>query len=312
MHKHPAPPIPGWLSEQVPFERYCVDVGEGLRMHVMEVGQGRPVLLMHGNPTWGYLYRKIAQELSGESLRLIMPDIIGLGFSDKPRDPDVHQIVNHSRWVGSLIDQLDLRDVIGVGQDWGGPLLLHPFVSRPDRLKGLVILNTVVGPPREGFNAAGFHKFARMPVVSDFVFTFLGLPTRFMHLAQGDKSSIRGKVAKAYRYPLRRLRDRAAPLALARMAPTSMDHPSIPALRECGDFASSFAGPVRIVWGRRDPVIARALKRTRTIFGEPPVIETQAGHFLQEEVPGVIAAAIKEVAGELDRPAGVAADNPAL
>lgn len=309
MPKHPAPPLPNWLDKQLPFDRYCLDVGDGLRMHVMESGEGRPVLLIHGNPTWGFLYRKIAQRLAHENLRLIMPDLIGLGFSDKPRDPAIHQLANHSRWLGAVIDQLDLRDAIFVGQDWGGSIGVHAFVPRPERLAGMVILNTVVGAPREGFNPAGFHRFAATPIVSDFVFRVLNLPTRALHMAQGDKSSIRGNVARAYRYPMRRFRDRIAPLALARMAPIDFSHPSIPALRECEAFAESFEGPVRMVWGRRDPVLARALKRTRALLGNPPVTETQAGHFLQEEVPAEIATAIREVDRAIKQPTRVSASQ---
>lgn len=309
MHKHPAPSLPPWLAPEVPFERYLLDVGDGLQMHVMEQGTGRPVLLLHGNPTWGFLYRKVARELTGQNFRVIMPDLIGLGFSDKPRDAAIHQLSNHSRWLGAAIDQLDLRDAIFVGQDWGGPIGIHAFAARPDRLSGMVILNTVVGAPREGFNPAAFHRFAATPGVSDFAFRVLNLPTRALHMAQGDKSSIRGEVARAYRYPLRRFADRIAPLALARMAPVDLNHPSIPALRECEDFVSSFKGPVHMVWGRRDPVLARALKRTRALLGNPPVTETQAGHFLQEEVPEDIARAITKVSAQIDRSPHVEVDQ---
>ncbi len=78
----PAPELPAWIAKEVPFTRYRVAVGDGLHMHVMETGRGRPVLLVHGNPTWGFLYRKVAMCLQGQGLRLIMPDLIGFGFSD--------------------------------------------------------------------------------------------------------------------------------------------------------------------------------------------------------------------------------------
>ena len=95
MTRLPPPAMPGWLSELVPFDRYMVDVG-GWRMHVMESGSGFPVVMLHGNPTWGFLYRKIACKLIGEPLRVIMPDLIGLGFSDKPRAGHLHTMENHS------------------------------------------------------------------------------------------------------------------------------------------------------------------------------------------------------------------------
>lgn len=301
MEKLSAPDLPGWLAAEVPFSRYRVEVGDGLAMHVMETGRGRPVLMVHGNPTWGFLYRKVAMSLQGQGLRGVMPDLIGFGFSDKPRDFSSHTLRNHGRWLGNLVEQLDLQGVILVVQDWGGAIGTLAFVSQPERLAGMVVLNTVLDPPPPNFEPTAFHRFSHLPIVSDFVFRVLPLPQAALHLAQGDKSSIRGDVARAYRYPFRHFRDRVAPLATARMAVDKMDHPSIPALQECAEFVSAFRGPKAMVWGRRDPVLARALKRTRALLGDPPVTETQAGHFLQEEVPEEIAAAVLSVDRELHR-----------
>lgn len=295
----------------MPFTRYRVSVGDGLQMHVMETGRGRPVLMVHGNPTWGFLYRKVALALQGQGLRVIMPDLIGFGFSDKPRDFSAHSIRNHSAWLGSLIDQLDLHDTILVVQDWGGAIGTHPFVARPERLGAMVVLNTVLDAPPANFKPTPFHRFSHLPLVSDFVFRVLPLPQAALYLAQGDKSSIRGAVAKAYRYPFRHFRDRVAPLATARMAVDRLDHPSIPALEECAEFVRGFQGPKAMVWGRRDPVLARALKRTKQLLGDPPVTETQAGHFLQEEVPDEIAAAVRDVDRRLGRGSSHATEQQA-
>lgn len=307
MEKLPAPDLPPWIAEEVPFTRYRVDVGDDLEMHVMETGRGRPVLMVHGNPTWGFLYRKVAMRLQGKGLRLIMPDLIGFGFSDKPRDFAMHSIRNHSKWLGSLVDQLDLREVILVCQDWGGAIGTHPFTTRGERLGGMVVLNTVLDAPQPGFKPTAFHRFSHMPLVSDFAFRLLPLPQAVLHMAQGDKSSIQGDVARAYRYPFRRIVDRVAPLATARMAVDKMGHPSIPALEECAAFVRGFEGPKAMVWGRQDPILARALKRTKALLGDPPVTETQAGHFLQEEVPDEIAAAILDVSARLS---GASAQAP--
>jgi haloalkane dehalogenase len=299
VEKLPAPDLPAWIAKEVPFTRYRVAVGDGLHMHVMETGRGRPVLMVHGNPTWGFLYRKVAMCLQGQRLRLIMPDLIGFGLSDKPRDFSVHTIRNHSKWLGFLIDQLDLYEVILVCQDWGGAIGVHPFTTRQDRLGGMVVLNTVLDPPPPGFKPTAFHRFSHLPLISDLVFRLLPLPQAAIRLAQGDKSTIRGDIARAYRYPFRHIRDRVAPLATARMAVDRAGHPSIPALEECAAFVRGFDGPKSIVWGRRDPILARALKRTRALLGDPPVTETQAGHFLQEEVPAEIAAAVLAIHARL-------------
>ncbi len=295
MQHLPAPELPGWLEGMVPFERYRVDVGD-YRMHVMEHGQGRPVLMVHGNPTWGFLYRKVTLALQAEGLRAIMPDLIGLGYSDKPRDPEEHQLEGHARYLGRLVEALDLRDVILVVQDWGGPIGLRALAAQRARLAGLVILNTVIGPPRPGFRATAFHRFARMPVLSDLAFRLLGFPQIALGRAQGDPASIRGEVARAYRHPLRHFSDRVAPLALARMVPDSLDHVTVPGLRRVEDFVKGLDCPIEVVWGQADPVLGRVLGHVRRVLPNATVTVTEAGHFLQEEVPGEIAAAIARVA----------------
>lgn len=259
-------------------------------------GSGRPVLLLHGNPTWGFLYRKVAAALAGAQLRLVMPDLVGLGFSDRPRSAAEHGIDAHARWLGALVDGLGLSDLVLVGQDWGGPIGLRMLADRPGLARALVLLNTVVAPPRPGFRPKFFHRFARWPLVSDVAFRLLGFPERLLHTVQGDRSSIRGEVARAYRWPLRRLADNAAPLALARMVPDSAHHPSVEPLRRCQAFLESFAGEVAVVWGVRDPILGRVVGFVEKLLPRARVTRTEAGHFLQEEVPDTIAAAIRSVA----------------
>ena len=290
-----APALPDWLERQLPFRRSLVDVGGGVRMHVMEQGSGRPVVMLHGNPTWGYLWRKVAVALAGEPLRIILPDLVGLGLSDKPRDAAEHTLENHARWFGALLDALSLDHFVFVGQDWGGPVGLRALADRPSRVAGLVLANTVIGPPRPGFKATAFHRFARLPVVSDVVFRVAGFPQNAMGWAQGDKRSISGEVARAYRWPLRHIGDRVAPLALARMVPDSPSHPSIAALARCQEFVDAFKGPIAVVWGDRDPVLGRVRSFIERRLPSAPVTRTQAGHFLQEEVPAELAAAVRDV-----------------
>jgi pimeloyl-ACP methyl ester carboxylesterase len=290
-------PIPGWIERQLPpgARRRIVDAG-GARMHVMEWGEGRPVLLQHGNPTWGFLYRKVVAALAGAPLRLIAPDLVGLGFSDRP-GAKAHTLDNHARWLGALLDELGLENLIFVAHDWGGPIGLRALADRPGLLQGLVALNTVVSPPRPGFRPSAFHRLARVPIASTLLFRGLGFPQGALHRVQGDLTSIRGDVARAYRYPLRGWSRNAAPLALARMVPDSMSHPSIEPLRRCQEVVEGFDGPAAIVWGDRDPVLGRVRTWIEKLLPKARVTRTQAGHFLQEEVPGEIAAAVRAVAG---------------
>ncbi len=290
-----APPLPPWLASQLPFRRSLIDLG-GVRLHLMEQGQGRPVLLVHGNPTWGYLWRKVARALEGAPLRLLIPDLVGLGLSDKP-GLEAHTLENHLRWMGSLVEALDLIDVIAVGQDWGGPLALGAFLGRERRLGGLVLANTSVGPPSGDFRPTLFHRFSHLPLASELAFRELAFPLWGLGLVQGKRRSIGLAETRAYLWPLRHRRDRIAPLALARMVPDSPDHPSVPWLQRTQALAEAFKGPAALVWGTRDPILGRLHRRTARALPQAGVTLTEAGHFLQEEVPDQIAQAIRRVAG---------------
>ena len=298
MDQMPAPPLPPWLERQLPFDRTLVRA-EGHWIHVMTAGQGVPVVMLHGNPTWGYLYRKVALALGGEPFRVIMPDLVGLGFSSKPARCDDHQLVHHARWIGAALDALGLERVVLVVQDWGGAIGLGAMAARPERLAGLVLLNTVVGPPRPGFKPTLFHRFSQTPVVSELVFRGLGWPQSMLHLAQGDRSSIGPEERRAYTYPLEGWRRRVAPLALARMVPDSTSHPSIPALRRAQEVVEAFDGPCAIVWGDRDPILGSVRRHLERLLPDARVTRTDGGHFIQEERPEEIAAAIRWVAGRL-------------
>lgn len=296
MQRLAAPELPDWIDRELPFDRYRVEVG-AWRMHVMEAGDGPTVFMLHGNPTWGFLYRKVARAL-GAGYRVVLPDLVGLGLSDKPHDGSEHTLENHIRWTGRLIDELDLHDVVVVGQDWGGPIAYGAFAERPERVRGVVVLNTVLGPPKPGFEPTAFHRFSRLPIVSDLAFRVLQFPQIDLGVAQGDRSSMAGKVGRAYRWPLRRFRDREAPLALARMVPDSLEHPSVAPLGRVQAFMESFGGPSAIVWGDADPVLGRLFKRVQRTLPDAKIWRTDAGHFLQEEVPDEIAAAIRQVASD--------------
>lgn len=247
------------------------------------------MLLLHGNPTWSFLWRKVIRRLP--ELRCVAPDLVGLGLSDKPLRLREHRLDAHVEAIRELVRTLDLRDLVLVVQDWGGNIGAGLAAREPQRVAAAVLGNCAVIKPRR-WRGTRFHRFARMPGVSDLVFRVLGFPLRSLHRAQGDPASIRGEVARAYRWPLRRIRDRAAPLALARMVPDGPDHPSVGPIVEGDAWLRAFAGPTALVWGTRDPILGRALDRHREALPDAPVTGTEAGHFLQEEVPEELASAI--------------------
>jgi len=177
---------------------------------------------------------KIARALDREPLRIVMPDLIGLGLSDKPWSPRFHTLENHAEHVGALCDELGLSGVILGVQDWGGPIGLLAFADakRKKTLAGLVVLNTAVGPPRpdsrpRNFIASrGCRSFPNSPSVC-------WISAELARLRAGRSRFDQGDVSRAYRWPLRRITENAAPLALARMVPDSVAHESVAGLVRC-------------------------------------------------------------------------------
>jgi haloalkane dehalogenase len=292
-HRLPAPFLPDWLESQLPFQRYMIEISEGLRFHVMEQGSGTPVVMFHGNPTWGFLYRKVAAELREDPFRLIMPDLMGLGFSDRV-PAGRFNLREHIGWARELFEKLELEHAILAVQDWGGPIGIGAVSRGQVDVAGLLVMNTVVGPPTPGFRPTAFHRVLGNRVVGS-VAGYFGVVERNMARAQADPESISSEAKNAYLYPLDRGGNDAV-IDFVRMVPDSMHHPSVEPLREVGSFVGSHRGPAAIVWGRHDPVLGRLLRRVSRALPHAEVTETDAGHFLQEEVPAEIASAIRSLA----------------
>src|SRR4051794_37589392 len=133
-----------------PFEPHYLDVrAEGLdpvRMHYLDEGpaDGPVALLLHGQPTWSYLYRKVIPVLVAAGVRVIAPDNIGFGRSDKPTRPTDYTFARHIEWTRSLVTGLDLRDITLVAQDWGGPIGFSVLAAEPDRFARVVAANTIL------------------------------------------------------------------------------------------------------------------------------------------------------------------------
>lgn len=296
----PVPALPAWLTTELPFRRRVIRAG-GHRIHLIDDGAGPPVVLLHGNPTWCYLWRKVIRRLLPHR-RVIAPDLFGLGLSDKPRRPSAHQLARHVDCLAGVIEALGLQDLTLVGQDWGGPIACGLGERHPDLVHGLVLANTAVLAPRRPLRPKAFHRFSHTPLVSDLVFRLGGFPLPVLHRVQGDPRSIGPQQHRAYAWPLRRPWDRAAPLGLARMVPNRERHPSTAEMDRIGAWVATWRGPAALVWGVRDPLLGRALPRLAEALPQASVVETEAGHFLQEEVPGPLAEAIFAVS-EGARPA---------
>lgn len=292
--------LPPELEAELPFAKgtHLLRSGRaaGKKIAWMEAGTGcrdrATIVLVHGNPTWGFLWRHVVRRLE-DSCHVLVPDLPGCGRSETLRLEE-HSLVTHVEAVSELVRARARERIVLVGQDWGGPISVGVGRSLSTRVAGVVLANTSVLCPRRP-RGTRFHRFARCPGVSELAFRGLGFPLRVLHRTQGDPRSMSPAVRRAYRWPLRTWKRRAAPLALARMVPDGPNHPSVPALRSGEAWIRAFAGPMALVWGERDPVLGHALRRHVEAFPTAVLTRTQAGHFLQEEVPDELAAAVLDV-----------------
>ena len=134
--------IPGWILRRLPYNHHNIDVN-GKNMHVMEKGKGKPIVLVHGNPMWGYLYKKVLDQINSDEARLIVPDLIGFGFSDKIKISE-HSLEAHTEWMASFFKTIKEESIGLVIHDWGGMIGVAGAIRAGKKIDGLVIMNTSV------------------------------------------------------------------------------------------------------------------------------------------------------------------------
>ena len=268
--------LPGY-----PFEPHYVEQ-DGLRLHYLDEGEGPAVLLLHGEPTWSYLYRTIIPELV-PAARAIAPDYFGFGRSDKPLRVEDYSYDFHVRSIARLVEELDLRDATVVVQDWGGPIGLRIAVEQPERIGKLVIMNTGIGggrPPSEEW--LRFREWLRR-LGTDVV------PGRLVALSAVQP--IADEVVEAYSAPWPVPESKAAILAFPDLVPFSPDHPDLPAHMAVREQLGHWDRPALVLFSDSDPIFSpRAAERIAAhIPGAlEPEIVAGAGHFLQEDQGSVI------------------------
>lgn len=264
-----------------PYEPHYADVA-GLRMAWVEEGpaDGPVVLLLHGEPSWSFLYRTMIPVLAGAGLRAVAPDLVGFGRSDKPDSVEAHSYANHVEWVRSLaFDALDLRDVTLVGQDWGGLIGLRLAAEHPDRFARVVAANT--GLPTGDFDMPEiWHQF-RQAVQSAPVLDI----GRFV--ASGCRRGLSDEARAAYDAPFPDESYKAGPRAMPGLVPTRPDDPASEANRAAWATLCASTTPVLAAFSDGDPITGAMGPIIQRSFAgaagrEHPTI-TNAGHFLQED-----------------------------
>jgi haloalkane dehalogenase len=258
-----------------------------LRMHYIDEGRGEPILLLHGEPTWSFLYRKVIGELQG-SFRCVAPDYFGFGRSDKPVDRDWYSYDRHYESIAAFVEQLDLQGLTVVVQDWGGPIGFRLCVEQRDRIARLVVLNTGIGARAPNEEWLRFQAFMRRVDLDIDAAQLLRLS-----LVQ----PVDDTVLAAYNAPFPTRESRTGIAAFPELVATTSDHPSAAAMLSVRDRLRSFDAPALVLFSDSDPIFSRhAAEAIAELLPnaelDPPV--EGAGHFLQEDRGEVVGARIAE------------------
>ena len=266
---------------------------QGLRMHYLDEGRADAAseqttyLCLHGNPAWSYLYRKMIPILSSAGHRVVAPDLIGFGQSDKPKKDDAHSFTWHRQTLLELVEQLDLKNVVLVVQDWGGLLGLTLPLAKPERYKGLLVMNTMLATGEQPLSP-GFIAWREMCAKNP-QFDIAKL------FARGNPQMSADECA-AYMAPFPDAGHRASTRAFPAMVPEFADSDGAAISRQARDFwMNLWSGQTLMAIGEQDPVLGPAVMhhlKSQIRHCPEPLLISAAGHFVQEHGQDIAQAAV--------------------
>ena len=259
---------------------------DGLRLAHIDEGDGEPVVFVHGEPTWSYLWRKVIPPVLAAGFRCIAPDHAGFGRSDKPTDLGWYSYDRHSELFGDLVEKLDLRDATVVVHDWGGPIGLRAAVEHPERIARMVILDTGLFTGEQPMSDA-------WKAFRDFVERTEDLPVSFL-VKGACAREMPDEVVAAYDAPYPSPESKAGARAFPLILPTSPEMPGAAAGKRVRDALRADRRPKLCLWADRDPVIPFAVGERLAAAVNAPAPEKveNASHFLQEDAGEQIGARI--------------------
>jgi len=262
------------------FEPHYTDIGD-MRIHYVDEGpaDAAPVLLLHGEPSWSYLYRTMIPPIAEAGLRAIAPDLIGFGKSDKPADQSDYTYESHVAWMKQFLQNADLRNITLVCQDWGSLIGLRLAAENEHRFDRIVLANGGL-PTGDG----------KMPTVFRIWRAFARFSPWFpigRIVQAGTVSEIPPEVVAAYDAPFPDSSYKAGARAFPKLVPTTPNDPAAPANRAAWDIFRNWQKPFLTSFSDRDPITRGLDKafvaRVPGAKNQPHTTIRDAGHFLQEE-----------------------------
>jgi haloalkane dehalogenase len=250
---------------------------DGLRLAHLDEGEGAPVIFMHGEPTWSYLWRRVIPPVREAGFRCLAPDLAGFGASDKPTDVGWYSYDRHTATAGTLLSDLDVRGATIVVHDWGGPIGLRLAVENPDRIERLVILDTGL--------FTGHQKMTDAWIAfRDFVVRTDDLPVGLL-VRRACKTDPGDEVIAGYDAPFPSVASKAGARAFPQLIATSPDAPGAAAGQRVLEALREDRRPTLMLWADSDPVLPLSVgERFAASIGRPaPRAIEDASHFLQED-----------------------------
>lgn len=256
--------------------------GGALRVHYLDEGPSgvAPILMMHGEPTWSYLYRHMIPVFTGAGHRVVAPDLVGFGRSDKPTERSDYSYQSHVDWMSDVLDQLDLHSITLVCQDWGGLIGLRLLARMPHRFLRVVVANTALPTGDQPMSEA----FTKWRTYSQEVPEFCAGKI----VQGGTVNALSEAEIAAYDAPFPDETYKAGARAFPMLVPSAPDDPAAEANRKAWKILRTLDLPVLTLFGAEDAIMAdmdRVFQREMTgAAGQPHQVLTGAGHFLQEDV----------------------------
>lgn len=286
------PDLPEWLREPYPFRTRLADIGP-YRMSMVDEGpaDARPLLLLHGNPAWSFLYRDLIRRCR-EQFRVVAPDMIGFGLSDKPSDANYHTLVRHVENLGTVVNMLGLKNVTLVAHGWGGPVGLGYAVHHAENVARLILCNTWALPVPEAsrIRLPLFLRVAQNGRIGRFLDSVLNLSLPASILSR-TKRKLSDWTVEAYNYPFPNFESRTAVRAFSRMF-FDPSHAAHETLTEIYSSLDRVTAPADILHGALDPVLSKLpayLLRDALRNSREPIFVENASHFLPEDAPDLLA-----------------------
>lgn len=274
--------------EDWPFEPQYVQIGD-TRMHYVDEGKGEIILCLHGEPSWSYLYRKMIPILV-KNHRVIAPDLIGFGRSDKYASVNDYTFEMHFKKLESFIKLLQLKDITVVVQDWGGLLGLPLLAEHPDKFKRVVVMNTYLPTGKKSMPLA-FNIWKKFSQIVP------NLPIG-MILKAGTHQPLSKATKKAYDAPFPTGKYKAGAKIFPSLVPSNEEDPAIPYMLKARKVLKSWSKPALVLFSDKDPIMSGAWKwfynNIPTAKDQPRITIKDAGHFLQEDKGEEIAKHVDE------------------